>query len=86
MSNDNENNSNSFCLFNQHYEINSNLSNNDILNFDVNYNTFNLNINFDNQFDIEENLYKIENMNQNDDNINNFSDNFQAQIQKKKHV
>ena len=53
MSNDNENNSNSFCLFNQHYEINSNLSNNDILNFDVNYNTFNLNINFDNQFDIE---------------------------------
>ena len=83
MSNDNENNSNSFCLFNQNYEINSNLSNNDILNFDVNYNAFNLNINFDNQFDIEENLYKIENMNQNDDNINNFSDNFQAQIQKK---
>ncbi len=75
MSENNDDGTNSFCLFNHSCDdINTNLRNNDILNLDANYNIFNMNMDFTNQFESEGSIYKIPILNQNDDNINNFSD------------
>ena len=75
MCENNDDGTNSFCLFNHSCDdINTNLRNNDILNLDANYNIFNMNMDFNNQFESEESIYKIGNLNQNGDNINNFCD------------
>jgi hypothetical protein len=75
MNENNDDGTNSFCLFNHSCDdINTNLRNNDILNLDANYNIFNMNMDFTNQFESEGSIYKIPILNQNDDNINNFSD------------
>ena len=75
MCENNDDGTNSFCLFNHSCDdINTNLRNNDILNLDANYNIFNMNMDFTNQFESEGSIYKIPILNQNDDNINNFSD------------
>ena len=75
MNENNDDGTNSFCLFNHSCDdINTNLRNNDILNLDANYNIFNMNMDFTNQFESEGSIYKIPILNQNDDNINNFCD------------
>ena len=65
MYNFKDDDSNNFCLFRDISDINSKISNEDLFKVEQNYNCFGWNINYHNQFDIEENLFKKGNLNEN---------------------